>query len=54
MFSDDILEAIFSQTEVHKVPLEFQTIMVKAVEVALEQEDQKNVNEFQSNSISDT
>lgn len=46
MFSDDVLERIFSQTEVHRVPLEFQTIMVKAVEVALEQEEQNNVDEF--------
>ena len=52
MFSDEVLEAIFSQTEVHRVQLEYQTIMVHAVEKALEQEESR-VNEFQSGNLSD-
>ena len=51
MFSDEILESIFSQTEVHRVPLEYQTIMVKAVEIALEQGEQTNVDEFQHDGV---
>ncbi|MCR5254611.1 MAG: hypothetical protein K6D96_01645 [Acetatifactor sp.] len=36
MFSDDVLETIFIQEETHRVPLGYQTIMVRAVEKALD------------------
>ena len=52
MFSDNVLELIFAQDEVHRVPLEYQTIMVHAVENALAQE-KNNVDEFQPIDYSD-
>lgn len=46
MFSDELLENVFSQKEVCCVPIKYQVIMIKAVEKALE--EQKNASEFQS------
>lgn len=39
MFSDEILEKIFVQDEVIKVPLVYQSIMIHAIEKVLEKED---------------
>lgn len=47
MFSDEILERIFSQPEVQRVPLDAQSIMISAVEKVLQEESQ-NADEFQS------
>lgn len=37
MFSDEILEKIFSQEETKKVPIGYQTIMITAIEKVLEE-----------------
>lgn len=47
MFSDEILEKIFSHPEAVKVPVGCQATMVSVIEEILE-EAQKNANEFQS------
>ena len=47
MFSDEILEKIFSHPEAMKIPLGCQSTMVTVIEQILE-EEQKNANEFQS------
>lgn len=51
MFSDEILEKIFSDPESHKVPVGYQSTMVRVIEKALE-ESPDYVNKFQS-SIND-
>lgn len=43
MFSDEILEKIFSVPDVKNVPIVYQSIMVHAVESVLEEE--KNADE---------
>lgn len=44
MFSDEILEKIFSDERTYKVPIIFQTIMIKVIEDILEKEKLKNDN----------
>ena len=45
MFSDEILEKIFSDQETQKVPIGYQSTMIHVIEKILEEE--KNVDEFQ-------
>ena len=53
MFSDEVLEMIFAQEETHKVPLGYQTIMVRAVERALDQfADAGKMIEEEKNAVS--
>lgn len=47
MFSDEILEKIFSHPEAVKIPLGCQSTMVSVIEQVLE-EAKKDANEFQS------
>jgi hypothetical protein len=44
MFSDEILQTVFSQEDVCCVPIKYQVIMIKAVEKALEEKE--NVDKF--------
>lgn len=46
MFSDEILEKIFSKDEVIKVPIVYQWVMVRAIQEVLEEE--KNNGTLQS------
>lgn len=51
MFSDNILEKIFNKDEVRKVPLQYQSIMIHAIEEAIDEEADKlnataNANEL--------
>ena len=43
-FSDEILEKIFLDEEVQKVPLVYQSTMIHAIEKVIEEE--QNVDEF--------
>ena len=58
MFSDEILEKIFSHPETSKIPIGCQSTMIHVIEEVLEEIE--NVNEFQqyinsdSETISDT
>ena len=45
MFSDEILEKIFSDPEAQKVPIGFQSTMIHVVEKVLEEEN-KDADEF--------
>ena len=45
MFSDEILEKIFSHKETRKIPIGCQSTMIHVIEEVLE--GVKNVNEFQ-------
>lgn len=47
MFTEEILEKIFSHPEAMKIPLGCQSTMVTVIEQVLE-EAQKDANEFQS------
>ena len=38
MFSDEVLEKIFSREDVMKIPLTYQSVMVRAVQEVLEKE----------------
>ena len=38
MFSDEVLEKIFSREDVMKIPLTYQSVMVRAVKEVLEKE----------------
>lgn len=38
MFSDEVLEKIFSREDVMKIPLTYQSVMVRAVQEILEKE----------------
>ena len=42
MFSDNILEKIFNKDEVRKVPLQYQSIMIHAIEEIIEEADKLN------------
>jgi len=39
MFSDEVLEKIFSREDVMKIPLTYQSVMVRAVQEVLEKEE---------------
>lgn len=52
MFSDEILEKIFSHPETHKVPVGYQSTMVHVIEEILESEE-NNADEFQPDYSSD-
>ena len=58
MFSDEILEKIFSHPETNKIPIGCQSTMIHVIEEVLEETE--NVNEFQqyinsdAETISDT
>lgn len=58
MFSDEILEKIFSHPETSKIPIGCQSTMIHVIEEVLEETE--NVNEFQqyinsdAETISDT
>lgn len=41
MFSEDVLEKIFSNPEVQKIPFEYQSAMIRVVEQALEEVEDK-------------
>lgn len=38
MFSDEVLEKIFSREDVMKIPLTYQSVMIRAVQEVLEKE----------------
>ena len=42
MFSDEILEKIFSDERTYDVPIVYQTIMIKVIEEILEQNDEND------------
>lgn len=44
MFSDDILEKIFANDEVQKIPIVYQSIMIHVIEKILEKESKNNDN----------
>lgn len=44
MFSDEILEKIFSREDVMKIPIVYQSTMVRAIQEVLEQEERNNAN----------
>lgn len=44
MFSDEILEKIFSNERVNQVPIIYQNIMIKAIEEVLEEQKYENDN----------
>lgn len=44
MFSDEILEEIFSRKDVMKIPLTYQSVMIRAVQEVLEKEEKENAN----------
>ncbi len=46
MFDDELLDKIFSHPEVQKVPLVYQSIMVHAVEDALEEKEDADKSEL--------
>ena len=52
MFSDEILEKIFSHPETSKIPIGCQSTMIHVIEEVLE--DVENVNEFQQYIDSDS
>ena len=52
MFSDEILEKIFSHKETSKIPIWCQSTMIHVIEEVLE--DIENVNEFQQYIDSDS
>lgn len=39
MFSDKVLEKIFSREDVRQIPLRMQSIMIRAIEEVLEEEN---------------
>jgi hypothetical protein len=41
MFSEDVLEKIFSNPETTKIPFEYQSVMIRVVEQALEEVEDK-------------
>lgn len=45
MFSDEILEKIFTDESVNKVPLVYQSIMIRAVENALDEIKKEKQND---------
>ena len=52
MFSDEILEKIFSHPETSKIPIGCQSTMIHVIEEVLEETE--NVNEFQQYIDSDS
>lgn len=44
MFSDEILEKIFANDEVQKIPIVYQSIMIHVIEKILEKESKNNDN----------
>lgn len=46
MFTDEILEKIYSQDEIQKIPISYVVTVVSIVESVLEKEEKKNVNKF--------
>ena len=46
MFTDEILEKIYSQEEIQKIPISYVVTVVSIVENVLEEEEKKNVNKF--------
>ena len=46
MFTDEILEKIYSQDEIQKIPISYVVTVVSIVEKVLEEEEKKNVNKF--------
>lgn len=46
MFTDEILEKIYSQDEIQKIPISYVVTVVSIVENVLEEEEKKNVNKF--------
>ena len=46
MFSDEILEEIYSQKEIQKIPISYVTTVVYIVEQILERKEKKDVDKF--------
>lgn len=46
MFTDEILEKIYSQEEIQKIPISYVVTVVSIVERVLEIEEKNNVNKF--------
>lgn len=46
MFSDEILEEIYSQKEIQKIPISYVTTVVYIVEQILEHKERKDVDKF--------
>lgn len=44
MFSDEVLEKIFGREDVMKIPIVYQSTMVRAIQEVLEQEEKENAN----------
>lgn len=42
MFSDEVLEKIFSRKDVMKIPIVYQSTMVRAIQEVLEQEEKNH------------
>lgn len=45
MFSDEVLEKIFGREDVMKIPIVYQSTMVRAIQEVLEQEEDENASE---------
>lgn len=46
MFSDEILEEIYKQKEIQKIPISYVTTVVYIVEQILEHKERKDVDKF--------
>jgi hypothetical protein len=46
MFTDEILEKIYSQEEIQKITISYVVTVVSIVEKVLEKEEKNNVNKF--------
>lgn len=44
MFSDETLEKIFGREDVMKIPIVYQSTMVRAIQEVLEQEERENAD----------
>jgi hypothetical protein len=46
MFTDEILEKIYSQEEIQKIPISYVVTVVSIVEIVLEEEEKNNGDKF--------